>query len=181
MLGKNNMDLWTRYLLESHSEETLQSWAKRLSLFRFFRAYGGHANDGDSLDVVYRYDSFQELEKFLNLLGINLTNYTEQPPQPQSGVSYSGEDFTKFPSLIADTEWIQQPGHSVISGQNVFIWCEGGLVKISIGENYQVTEANVASAEMVEKLLLSSNLERIDPPFDTKHYICPKYHPAYFA
>jgi hypothetical protein len=30
-------------------------------------------------------------------------------------------------------------------------------------------------------LLFSSNLERVDPPFDTKHYICHKYHPAYFA
>jgi len=175
------MDLWTRYLLESHSEETLRSWAKRLSLFRFFRAYGGHANDGDSLDVAYRYASLQELENFLNLLGINLTKYTERPPQPQSGVSYSGGDFNKFPSLIADTEWVQQPGHSVIFDQNVFIWCAGGVVKISIGENYQVTEADVASAEMIEKLLLGSNLERVDPPIDTKHYICPKYHPAYFA
>jgi len=175
------MDLWTRYLFESHPEETLRTWAQRLSIFRFFRAYGGHANDGDSLDVAYRYCSLQELESFLNSLGVNLIKYSEQPPQPQSGVSYRGDEFAKFPSLIADTEWVQQPGNCVISGKKVFIWCERDLVKISIGESYQVTEAEVASAEVVERLLLGSTLERVDPPFDTKHYICPKYHPAYFA
>ncbi|MNR07326.1 hypothetical protein D3C85_1234420 [compost metagenome] len=175
------MDQWTRYLFESHPEKTLRLWSQRLSLFRFFRAYGGHANDDDSLDVAYRYESFQELEKFLNFLGVNLIKYSEQSLQPQHGVSYKGDEFTNFPSLIAGTRWVQQPGHSIIAGQKVFIWCERGLIKISIGESYQVTEADVASAEMVEKLLFDSNLERIDPPFDTKHYICPKYHPTYFT
>lgn len=49
-------DRWLRYLFESHSEATFRNWAQRLKLFRFFRAHGGHANDGDSLDVSFRYD-----------------------------------------------------------------------------------------------------------------------------
>ena len=175
------MDRWKQYLFEAHPEEALRSFARRLTLFRFFRAYGGHANDGDSLDVAYRYGSLQNLENFLTAMGVALVKYSERPPQPERGVSYRGDEFANFPSLIADNEWVRQPGHSVISGQKVFIWCENGLVKISVGESYKVAETDVDSAEIVEKLLVGANLERVDPPFDTKHYICPKYYQAYFA
>jgi hypothetical protein len=175
------MARWKQYLFEAHPEATLGSWARRLRLFRFFRAYGGHANDGDSLDVAYRYGSLQELESFLSELGIPLVKYTEHPPRPEREVSYSSEELATFPSLIAGTEWVRQPGPSVISGQKVFIWCEGGLVKISVGKTYQVTEEDVVSAEAVERLLLGSRLERVDPPLDTDHYVCPKYYPTYFS
>ena len=53
-MSRNLMDLWREYLLRTHPEATLKGWAKRLLLFRFCRAYGGHAIDGDSLDVAYR-------------------------------------------------------------------------------------------------------------------------------
>jgi hypothetical protein len=174
------MTRWEPYLFETHPEDTLRSWARRLRFFRFFRAYGGHANDGDSLDVVYRYDSLQTLESFLGELGVPLVKYTEHPPRPERGVSYSGEELATFASLIAGTKWVRQPGSSVISGQKVFIWCEDDLVKISVGEAYQVTEEDVVSAEVIERLLLRSCLERVDPPFDTEHYVCPKYYPEYF-
>ena len=175
------MDRWKQYLFESHPEETLRSFAQRLKFFRFFRAYGGHSNDGDSLDVVYKYHSFQNLEEFLSLLGVTLVKYSERPPQPERGVSYRGDEYANFPSLIADTEWVRQPGHCVICGEKVFIWCESGLVKISVGETYKVRESDVDSAEIIEKLLVGVNLERVDPPHDTKNYICPKYYPEYFS
>jgi hypothetical protein len=175
------MDRWKQYLFKSHSEDTLRNWAKRLSLFRFFRAYGGHANDGDSLDVAYRYGNLGELEEFLRSLGVNVVIYRERPPQPEPGKAYPGDEFAKFPSLIPGTEWVRQPGHCTIAGQKVFIWCENDLVKISIGERYEVTEDDVAAAEEVEKKLSATSLERVDPPFDTNHYICPKYYPDYFG
>lgn len=110
------MDRWKQYLYESHSEDTLRAWAKRLHFFRFFRAYGGHANDGDSLDVAYRYKNIEELESFLRYLGISVVRFAEKPAQPESGVSYPGEEFARFVSLIPGARWIRQPGHCSIAG-----------------------------------------------------------------
>lgn len=173
-------DRWTRYLFEIHSEATLRSWAKRLQFFRFFRAYGGHANDGDSLDVAFRYAGIQQLEGFLDALGVKLTKHSVKPPQPEQGKSYSGEVFSKFPSLIPGTAWIEQPGHSQIAGTKIFIWCGEGEVKISVGENYTICEEDVVAAVDIERELAGLNLQRIDPPSDSKHYICPKYYPEFF-
>ncbi|WP_230674504.1 hypothetical protein [Burkholderia glumae] len=86
------MDRWKQYLFESHPEATLRDWAKRLTLFRFFRAYGGHANDGDSLDLAYRYETAQDLEKFLLSLGIVPVKYSEKPPQPEFGIAYKADE-----------------------------------------------------------------------------------------
>jgi hypothetical protein len=175
------MDRWNQYLFESHPESTLRDWAKRLHLFRFFRAYGGHANDGDSLDVAYKYSSEGELRRFLGHLGIDPVIYDEMPLQPKPGVSYSGEEFARFPSLVAATEWIEQPGHCRIAGQPAFVWCERDTIKISLGEQYRITESHVTAAEEIEKLLSSAPLELVDPPVDNAHCICPKYYPAYFG
>ncbi len=175
------MDRWKSYLLETHTEDTLRSWAKRLSLFRFFRAYGGHANDGDSLDVAFCYRDFEQLRGLLAMLGVLLVEYEEIPPQPERGVSYRGNEFANFPSLIPNTRWVQQPVHSIVAGQRVFIWCGKDDVKISISDDNRVSEENVVSAEAVERVLEASNLERIDPPVNTRNYICPQYYPEYFG
>ena len=174
------MDLWKRYLFESHSEETLRSWAKRLHLFRFFRAFGGHANDADSLDVAYRYNNFEELERFFSFIDLQLGRYTEEPPQPEAGVAYSMTEYKRFPSLIPETRWIRQPGHCEIAGYQVYIWCGRERITVSIGTNYEITEADIQAAEVIEKILDSCPLEAIDPPRDSDHYICPKYYSDYF-
>lgn len=174
------MNTWTRYLFESHPEATLRSWAKRLHLFRFFRAHGGHANDADSLDVAFRYRSIKELEAFFSFLGMELVRYTERPPQPEPGISYSGTEYDNFPSLIAETGWIRQPGHREISGAKVFIWCENGKITLSVGLSDEITEEDVRSAEAIEAVIVSCPLARIDPPRDTDHYICPQFYPEYF-
>ena len=43
---------WDAYLHERHSPEELRGWARSLAYFRFCRAFGGHANDGDCLRVA---------------------------------------------------------------------------------------------------------------------------------
>lgn len=175
------MDRWQQYLFEVHSESELRDWARRLALFRFFRAFGGHANDGDSLDVVFAYHTPEQLESFLTNLGITLLKFDTRPPQPQLGVSYRGDLLTEFPSLIAGSQWWQQPGHCEINGISAFVWCSADSIKISVGDRYAVSEKNVQDAEKIETLLAGVMLERIDPPLDTKNYICPRYYPDYFS
>ena len=174
------MDLWRQYLFQSQSATTLGEWAKRLHVFRFVRAYGGHANDGDMLVAVFKYGSLDELREFFEFLGINLVAHEVCPPQPEAGRSYRGDEW-KFPSLIPDTKWIEQPGHREIAGQRVFIWCERGSVMISVASDYEVTEADATAAEIVERSLVGAALERLEPPIDSKHCICPKFYPEYFG
>lgn len=176
-----DMDRWLAYLFESHSEDTYKYWAKKLKLFRFFRANGGHANDGDSLDVVYAYNSLEEMTNFFEDLGIKLKTYHEKPDQPVPGKGYRGDIFAQFPSLIPNTQWIEQPKHCVIDGVKVLIWCYNNQIKISIGTDYRVSVTDFENAEKVERVLSKVDLEVIDPPRDSKHYISPKHYPSYFS
>ncbi|TJZ68367.1 hypothetical protein [Chitiniphilus eburneus] len=175
------MDRWRQYLFENHPEAQLQAWARRLQMFRFCRAYGGHANDGDSLKVVFPYRGAEDLVRFCAELGVELVQYHEQPPQPQSGVPYPGDEYARFPSLVPGTQWFRQPGHCQIAGQPVFVWCDRDAIRISIGSDYIVTEEDVLSALRVEKALAQAPLQHRDPPADNEHCICPKYYPAYFG
>ena len=166
------MNRWTQYLFEEHDEKKLRKWSRRLKFFRFFRALGGHANDGDSLDVSFVYKEPAQLDTFLAGLGIKLVKFDAPPPQPLPGVAYPGDAYLQFPSLIDGTLW-QQPGRCDIMGIEVFIWCHAGVLKISLHDGYAVSEQNVRDAEAIEKLLARVVLERIEPPADSLHYIFP--------
>ena len=175
------MDAWQRYLHESHPEATLRAWARRLHRFRFVRAIGGHANDGDSLEAAFACAGEGDLRAFCATLGIPVVEYDTEPPQPEPGTPYPGEVFARFASLVPDTRWLRQPGHCTIAGQAVFVWCERGRIALSIGTEYRVTEADVRAAEAVEVALAQVTLPAIDPPADRRHCICPKYHPDLFS
>lgn len=54
------------------------------------------------------------------------------------------------------------------------------MAKISLGSNYIVTEEDVQSAEVIETVLATVSFGRIEPPGETRHYICPRYYPEYF-
>lgn len=158
----------------------LKNWVNRLHLFRVVRALGGHAGDGDSLDVAYRYHSSEELLDFFRFLGLEPVVYTEKPPQPEVGVPYPGDVYDQFPFLVQGTEWIEQPSHCTIAGQAVFIYAHGGEVTLGVHDGFEITDAAVARAELLEKLLEKAPLERIEPPVDSRRCICPKHHPEYF-
>lgn len=175
------MDQWFRYLYEQHTEAELKNWASRLRYFRYYRAYGGHANDGDSLDMALNYSSPKMLIDTLRDLGIEPTQFANEPERPTPGTSYTHEEYTAFPSVIPGTEWIEQPGHREIWGVKVFIWCDDRIIKISASPwSYDVTTEHVLAAEMLETKLSAFKERLVDPPRDTKHYVCPKYYPHIF-
>ena len=177
----NSTDRWQQYLFESHPEATLRQWARRLKKFRFFRAYGGHANDGDSLDVSYAYQDASDLQRFFAHLGVKLVVHDRQPPQPESGISYPGDVYAAFPSLVPGTRWIEQPKYCLVAGQRVFAWCDASTIKLSIGKDYQVAPSDVAAAEAVEQVIQDAPLPLIEPPVDNRNCICPKFYPEYFS
>jgi hypothetical protein len=171
---------WLSYLFETHAESTLRDWGRRLHLFRFVRASGGHANDGDQLLVSYRWASASELSDFFVRLDLPLVRHDRMPPQATTGITYSFNEITTFPSLIPGTQWIEQPKFRKIAGQPVFIWCSEDRINLSIAGGYEVSEEDVQSAQCVEVALRDVCLPRVDPPVDRKHCVCPKYHPHLF-
>ncbi len=175
------MSRWERYLFEQHPRETLRAWAHRLEVFRFVRAYGGHANDGDSLDAAFRYASEAELLGFFRATGLEPVVYPARPPQPEPGRPYPADEFDAFPSLIPGTRWVGQPAHCVVAGVRAFVWFEKDRITVSVFSAGGVTEEDVARAALLEPLLKAVPLGRIEPPTDDEHCVCPKYHPELFA
>lgn len=176
------MDLWKQYLYQEHTESELREWASRLRFFRYFRAYGGHANDGDSLDVALRYESTEALIGLLESIGIHPVVYEEKPDQPVPGINYSHEEYISFPNLIPNTQWIKQPSHCELLGGKVFVWCNGEIINISSSAgSYVVTNDHVELAEKIEPKLEGFKHLIVDPPKDTNHYICPKYYPGFYS
>ena len=171
---------WWRYLFEAHPEATLRAWARRLRLFRFFRAFGGHAGDGDALLAAFRYATVDELLGFFAFAGLPPAIHATKPAQPVPGTAYPHEEFAAFASLIPGTQWIEQPGHCRIAGRPAFVWCDRDRIRISLHTGWDVTEANVVDAEALEVLLAAAPLPRIEPPVDHRNCVCPKYYPDWF-
>ena len=64
-------DVWAgQPLAIRQSTDQLATWAPQLRLFRYCRAYGGHANDGDQLQVALRADSPDDVQQVLTELGV---------------------------------------------------------------------------------------------------------------
>lgn len=166
------------YFFERHSIEEVRSWNQRLKYFRYFRAYGGHANDRDSLDVAIAHRGGEDLLSILGQLGIHPTRYSSAPPQPEVGVSYPSTEFDKFPSLISGTRWIEQPGHTEIAGLPVFVWCHDDRIMINPKiDSWDIDDSTVVAAEAIESHLNRFADRIIDPPRDTDHYLCVAKHP----
>lgn len=171
------------YLFENHSLETISGWYERLKFFRYFRAYGGHANDGDSLDLAIRYEGESELIGIFVMLGIEPVRYESEPEQPLPGQSYPGAEFARFPQLVPGTRWIRQPGRLSIVGAEAHVWCYRDHVLVSAGPaSYLVSEETVRAAESIEATVdFTRIMDRIlDPPGPTDHYISPANHPSWF-
>ena len=159
----------------------LQQWAKQMQYFRFVGEIGGRAEDSDELKVAFKYQSIDDIKQFCAFLDIRLIEHTRKPPSPEVGVGYPMDEYVRlFPSLISGTEWIEQLGRCQIAGQSVFVWCNDGAIVISIGMGNGVSDADVASAVLVEHALDTVALTRIEPPVDHPRCICPKYYPTYF-
>ena len=135
----------------SRSEIELRALARRLRVFRFCKALGGHANDGDSLLAVYAYASEAELMAFYTHLGV-----------------------TNGPRARYETGVLRMDGAAPHAR------LDGGRIYLTLGGQWEVAEADVAAAEIVEKRLEGAPLSLVEPPLDDEHCVCPKYYPDWF-
>ena len=184
-MRKSEERTWAEYLFQEHPEPFLKHWAKRLKYFRFVREYGGHGSPPDKILLSLKYDGQNDLLILLQSLEIKYQQFAEKPAQPVQNQKYSGQELAKFPSLVPDTEWVEQPKHQAINNISFFVWCYKERVEFTISgtlENrWHITEMEFENAERLEPLFENHVQRIIDPPEDTKYCICPKYYPQYWA
>lgn len=132
-------DRHRRYLFETVDLVTLRLWYERLHYFRFLRTVGAHANDGDSLNAALRYEDEADLLGLLTALGLVPDTCVE---------SQSEEGFASpRPSVIPGTSNLKQPGHCLIGGAEVFLWCSPSSLLISANLlSYTVKDIHVQAA-----------------------------------
>jgi len=176
---------WNAYLHERHSRETLREWARSLSFFRFCRAFGGHANDGDCLRAALAIASEAQLQDVFAQLGMALERLPQDHPEPVAGVHYPGAEFMKFvPAARGFGLPVRQPGRVTIAGAEVFAWLRAGRLDLSMSdadEPWDVTARTVRAAQSVELLLRPLAGLCIDPPQEGRNCLSPKSHPWLWA
>jgi hypothetical protein len=174
---------WQQYLYSTHPQAEIRLWARQLKYFRFCKAYGGHANDGDQLKVALKFDSEEDLVETCKSLGLPLRRISADSPKPVPGVRYSWQEFTKFVSFVDDFPTIEQPGWTTLLGLKVHVWIRSDRLEICImdeGNLYEVSAAAVDVASKIEELLRPLAERLIEPPQDNRNCICPKFYPEFW-
>ncbi|WP_052733131.1 hypothetical protein [Hymenobacter terrenus] len=113
---------WLDYLFHRHPRAELRAWGRRLRYFRFCKAIGGHANDGDQLLAALRYADPADLRQLLMQLDL-----------PVAAVG----SVKIFPSA----------GQVTLAGERVFVWVRTAPVPqleisiVDLDNLYEVTGA----------------------------------------
>ena len=68
---------WLAYLFRQHSEAELTEWMRELRFFRYIRALGGHANDGDMFLAALRCANHEDLPRLLTALRLSASGHVQ--------------------------------------------------------------------------------------------------------
>ncbi len=163
------------WFFRTHDREELARWTASLRFFRFVRAIGGHANDGDSLEVALRFDSERDLVALATGLGIVLR---EAPAAPvaRRRRARRAEELGESPCRIDGHPRFLQPCLVELDGVRCFAWVYPGSLVLRLsgagGDPYEVIEDDVREARRLEvriapfadRVLEPSSPERCFPP-----------------
>ncbi|MFD1930080.1 hypothetical protein ACFSKW_01175 [Nonomuraea mangrovi] len=177
-------DRWLEYLHGRHSPAVLRAWATSLAYFRFCRAGGGHAGDGDRLLLSLRTGTESDLLAVMSALGLSAVRLPDDNPQPVAGRAYSAADFAAFVPSMPRFPHLAQPGHVLIADQPAHVWSAAQVLIVSLSDQrnpYEVTDATVESAKRIERLLGPVASRVVDPPQDSHHCVCPRYYPEFWV
>ena len=177
-------DPFHQYMFAEHDQATLQRWANQLSFFRFCRAYGGHANDGDQFLVVLRYLNEQEYRSILGTLGLKPKELSSDDQQLTPGQSYPASEIQDHKFAIKDLSHLEQIGWCEINDCRCHVRASLGRLSISVagasGDAYRVSELDFEHAKSIETNLGDLREFVIDPPRDDRNCICPWYYAGFF-
>ncbi len=158
ILEKARDSRWRDYVFCRPSRAELIAWGRRLRYFRFCKAIGGFAQDGDQLRVALRYTTIADLRQLLAQLGL--------------------------PSLTTQAAYRRPLArHVQLAGARAFLTIDRVpqpqlMLSIADTENpYSVTVNAVTAAVAAEALLLAHEARIIDPPVASIYCVCPAYYP----
>jgi hypothetical protein len=162
ILEKARDPSWRANLFRGPIQAELLAWARRLRYFRFCKAIGGFAQDGDQLRVALRCTTNADLRQLLAQLGL--------PP-------------------LARQDAYRRPlaRHVQLAGQRAFLTIDrvpALQLNLSLADSekpYDVTTSAVTAAIAVETLLLAHEARIIDPPVASIYCVCPTYYPDLWA
>jgi hypothetical protein len=163
ILEKARDPRWRDYVFRSPSRATLIAWGRRLHYFRFCKAIGGFAQDGDHLRVALRCTSTADLRRLLAQL--SLPALTQPETQQRCHLARHVQPAGNRAFLTIDWEPALQLNLSVADSENP----------------YDVTASAVAAAAAIEKLLVAHEARIIDPPVASIYCVCPAYYPDLWA
>ncbi len=146
------------WLFEKHSESEVKSWLKKLKYGFFKRAYGGHANDGDSFEIWLNYKTEKEFFEILGKLKIELNSIPSNSPKAIPGKSYSSKEFEKFKNEIKDYPNFEQPMHIEIYEIPSFCWIGNGRITFSFTNRYEITETDFNNCLKLESIIEKNDL-----------------------
>jgi hypothetical protein len=152
-------DTW---LFQQHSRQTVKEWLRQFHYFYFTRAWGGHANDGDTFKVGFLYTDKQDLISKLGQLSVTLNTIPDDFPRPKLGHSYPSEEFEKFKNEIKQFKTLEQPGHSIIFGHKAFIWISDTTIEISISGTKDSNPYYVSEDDFKVCLNLEKEFDKLD-------------------
>jgi len=155
------------WFFRTHGFEELARWTASMRYFRFVRALGGHANDGDTLEVALRFDSERDLVALATDLGIVLR---EAPPAPvaKRGRAHRAEELDESPCRIDGHPRYLQPCLVELDGVRCFAWVYRGRLVLRLsgaaGDPYEVTEDDVREALLLEVRIAPFADRVLEPP-----------------
>lgn len=176
------------YMFESHSMQEVARWVQKLNYFYFVRAWGGHANDGDTFQAGILFTDRTDLEEKLSKLGIVPGVIGPDDPQPIIGKSYPGTEFMKFKTPVRIFPDMEQPGHVNLAGQKAFVTVGNGTINFSVSGRadnnlYEVSEADFLACMKIEKVFEHLNWQTFKDtsPEQRSSCVSPSSYPEFYS
>lgn len=149
------------WLFRRHSKDTIKRWVNGLKYSYYNRAWGGHANDGDSFVLTLIYAGKADMLDILQRLGITLNVIPEGHPKPVPGKAYSYDEWQLYKHRIEDYPEYERPGRVSINGISTHCEIHNGNIRFSFlsqEDPYEVTEAEFIRCKKLEALVEEKNL-----------------------
>jgi len=160
---------WQGWLYRQHSFNELSEWTRALRYFRYVRALGGHANDGDQLLCALRCASDADFLRLMSALGL------EPKPLPQAELERARH--ANSPNRFGPSkQWLstfEQPRNVTLAGVPVFVYGHAEQLELSLsgaaGDPYEVTRTDVDNAARIEQSLGALATDVVLPPRPGPH------------
>ena len=160
------------WFFRSHSPAELKEWTARMRFFRFYRAVGGQANDGDTLQCALSVSTESELIALTSALQINLLELPADERQLVTGQQYTIAELRRFRRRMESFPRFEQLGRIRLAAVECFasVWDSRMELRLSgaAGDPYEVSEEDVPNAIQIERLLIPFADKVIPPAPDDK-------------